>query len=284
MSRLGAASSALAVLASVTIPAILAALVVGCPGEAEDPTSVPSCPAGMRWDGIQCSKLAGANKKSAAVPHLLEGADVSGTFAMAGVRADGTQYAGAASITTISATSAMAGPMYRVVASVGKNSFEGLALRDGDVLSVGWSDGGADFGVVSYLRQPDQSLDGVWFGAGAKTLGKELLVGGTPNMTGMWKITEGQDPSGAAYGGSVDVGLSEGVHRLRWHIGSQNLRGVGILGQSNGHPLLSVGFNQTGDFGVTQYRILSSGAKLEGKWAQFAEGTLEQGSETLTRQ
>lgn len=255
--------------------AACALLAMGCPSQAADPSAQPNCRAGERWDGHACVATLLPAKPHV---HSPEGIDVSGTFTVAGVRADGKPYDGSAIISRVE------GAMFHVKWTIGNAPYEGVAIRDGDLLSAGWSESAGDSAVVSYLVQPTAkgpTLDGIWFGNGMNGLGREVLIGGTSNLTGIWSIREGVDESGQTYGGTVSIGLTDSVHHLTWQVGEQTYRGLGLRNAAG--DVFSCGFNSTGNFGVVQYQIVSAGAKLVGKWAEWTQSTPTLGTETLTR-
>ena len=198
--------------------------------------------------------------------------DVVGSCAIAGAGADGKQYTGKADIEKIG------GEMYKGSWLIGKTNFQSICFRDDDILSCGWS-GKHDLGVVAYLVKPDNSLDGVWFEEKNTSLGKEFLVGGNSNLLGTYTVKTGETPSKKKYTGTVEISFESGVYKLKWKTGKTTLEGLGLR---NG-DVLTAGFNETGDFGVLQYRIKNGGKVLTGQWAQTKQATPGPGIETLTK-
>lgn len=199
--------------------------------------------------------------------------DVVGSFKIAGAGADGKQYVGTAVISKIG------GEMYKGTWTIGGSSMStGICFRDEDILSCGWS-AKHDLGVVAYLVKDDNSLDGVWFEEQHSVLGKEFLVGGNNNLLGTYTIKTGETPEKKKYTGTVEIGVKGGVYQLKWKTGGGSFEGLGLR---NG-DVLTAGFNNSGDFGVLQYRIKKGGKVLTGQWAQTKQSASGAGIETLTK-
>lgn len=211
-------------------------------------------------------------KSGAGAKEMGSSIDVAGSYAISGAGSDGKQYTGNAVISKIG------GEMYKGNWVIGSTNFESICFRDDDILSCGWS-GKHDLGVVAYLVKPDNSLDGVWFEEQNTSIGKEFLVGGNNNLLGTYVIKTGETPSKKKYSGTVEISFSSGVYKLKWKTGKSTFEGLGIR---NG-DVLTAGFNNSGDFGVLQYRIKNSGKMLTGQWAQSKQSVPGLGIETLTR-
>lgn len=211
-------------------------------------------------------------KSGAGAKEMAGSYDVTGSFKIAGAGPDGKQYTGTAGISKIG------GEMYKGTWTIGTSTSSGICFRDEDILSCGWSFK-HDLGVVAYLVKDDNSLDGVWFEEQHSVLGKEFLVGGNNNLLGVYAIKTGETPEKKKYTGTVDISLKSGVYNLKWKTGGSTFDGLGIR---NG-DVLTAGFNNTGDFGVLQYRIKKGGKMLTGQWAQTKQSTPGLGIETLTK-
>jgi len=198
--------------------------------------------------------------------------DVTGAYAINGAGSDGKQYTGTATISKIG------GEMYKGNWVIGSTNFQSICFRDEDILSCGWS-GKHDLGVVAYLVKPDNSLDGVWFEEQNTSIGKEFLVGGNNNLLGTYVIKNGETPSKKKYTGTVEISFASGVYKLKWKTGKTTFEGLGIR---NG-DVLTAGFNDSGDFGVLQYRIKNNGKMLTGQWAQSKQSVAGLGIETLSK-
>jgi len=206
--------------------------------------------------------------------------DLVGRYAIKGAGPDGVAYKGAATLARIG------GEMYRGTWTVGARTYEGTAFRDGDVLSCAWAKKGSSFGVVAYLVKDDNSLDGVWFMHSDDKLGKEVLVGGSSNLTGTYNIKKGETPKGDKYQGSATFSLKSGVYQITWKLGSSVIKGLGLR---NG-DVLSAGFTEDftigaegTSYGVLQYRITKAGSVLTGSWAQSSSKSPGVGTETMTK-
>ncbi len=89
----------------------------------------------------------------------------SGTYAVSGSNPGVGAYKGTLTI-------APRGEIYDVLWTIGKASYAGVGVVNGDTLSIAYSDGsGKWMGVVGYHQRPDGSLDGKWaiYGGNTKT-------------------------------------------------------------------------------------------------------------------
>ena len=81
-----------------------------------------------------------------------------GLYACRGSNADGSVYEGRVEI-------AARKGVYNLTWNVGEQTYVGVALREGDVLSVAWGipgEGGTAIGVVAYKIEKGGSLSGRW--------------------------------------------------------------------------------------------------------------------------
>ena len=204
-------------------------------------------------------------------------ASVAGSYALAGAGPDGVTYKGTAKIESI------AGEMYKGKWTIGTEVYQTICIRDADILSCAWSDSvkdSHDLGVMAYLVDDDDALDGVWFEAGGTALGHEVLASGNDNLVGSHKIKVGENPDKSKYTGTCDVSLKSGVLQLDWTLGKAKIRGLGIR---NG-DVVSVGFSDAGgNYGVLQYKITKGGKVLTGQWSQTGQKVPGTGTETMTR-
>lgn len=182
--------------------------------------------------------------------------NVVGSYTLYGATPDGKEYKGTAGIVKIG------GEMYKGTWTTGTVTSQGICFRDEDILSCGWSEK-HDLGVVAYLVRDDNSLDGVWFEENHTKLGKEYLVGGNDNLLGTYTIKNGETPEKVKYGGKAEFKIKNGVYQIEWTQGKHKFKGLGLR---NG-DVLTAGFNDTGNFGVLQYRIKKGGKFLTGQWA-----------------
>lgn len=260
-------------LRRLTSVASLAALpplaLLGCEREPRDPSAYsPECAPGTWWDGERCVRTTGALPVPA-----VSNDGVVGSFTVAGIRHTGKQYEGTAEITALAAD----GP-YKLTWTLTGETFHGVGIKRGDVLSVGWSEG-KDFGVVDFVAKGDGNLEGLWYDASSSAPGHELLTGGTPSLAGAYTIQKGVAPSGTTYTGTCDLAVTGDLHTLIWHVGKDTFRGLGV--RDGG--VLSVGFTtaDSGNFGVVQYKL--AGAQLVGRWAEWSQKVPNLGTETLTK-
>ena len=211
-----------------------------------------------------------------------DGIDIVGSYGLRGAGPDGKTYSGSGTVSRIG------GEMYNASWLIGGVTYKGIAFRDGDVLSCGWTeqkgggDNNRDLGVIAFLVKDDgNTLDGVWFEPDETTLGKETLSGGSGSLTGLYQITAGETPTThKKYTGTVNIALKSGVFNMTWNIGGGTSRGLGIR---NGDVLSAAFTDQPHLFGVLQYRITKGGAELTGQWAQSGQATAGTGTETMTK-
>lgn len=195
-------------------------------------------------------------------------ADLAGSYAVAGTNADGSAYDGALRVSR-------RGALYQFSWATG-NDYEGVGVRRGDVVAVGW--GGEGCGVAVYgVRRAGSELDGVWAFYGQEATGTERALRGTGHegsVAGSFEMG-GTGLDGAAYGGVLTVAPDGPLYRLTWETGPETYEGVGLrdgdaLGASFGADTC----------GVALYRVRRDGA-LVGTWTTSGLGAL--GTETATR-
>jgi hypothetical protein len=262
--------------------AIVCAMPLGCPPEPNDASEygerAPQCPAGSTWDNYRCVADSVAcpdgsswdHGKCVALPSPVSDPLV-GAWSVEGAQPTGSTYTGDAAISK-------SGDAFHIIWSIGGQSYSGVGVRRGDIVSVGWSDG-EDHGVVDFDAKGDGTLNGTWFDAKGDKPGREVLAGGTPSLPGVYSITQGIAPDGTSYTGTCDLAVTGELHTLVWHVGKATFRGFGI----RSGPVLSVGFSTapTGNFGVIQYRVV--GNKLVGRWAEWSQKVVQLGRETLVK-
>ena len=95
--------------------------------------------------------------------------DVGGTYSVQGTNFDGTTYEGMAEIVASSDATCT------ITWTTGPTSSEGICMRDGNALAVGYTLGDA-VGLGIYLIQEDGVLDGTWTIAGQLGSGTEVLT------------------------------------------------------------------------------------------------------------
>ena len=98
----------------------------------------------------------------------LNAADIVGQYSCVGTNPTGGQYMGVVVI-------AKDAQRYSVKWTVGNESYAGIGLLEGDVLSVSWTVQGMP-GVVVYKRAPGGKLNGRWTVQGLKGVFTERLT------------------------------------------------------------------------------------------------------------
>jgi hypothetical protein len=261
------------------MPLLVGLFVAGCVPEPRDASEYsPQCPPGATWDNYRCVAdsvecPAGSSWQSGqcvALPSPISDPLV-GAWTVEGAQPTGSTYSGDAAISK-------SGDAFHFIWSIGGQSYSGVGVRRGDIVSVGWSDGD-DHGVVDFEAKGDGTLTGTWFDAKGERPGREVLAGGTPSLAGVYSITQGITPEGGSYGGTCDLAVTGELHTLVWHVGKATFRGFGIRSGS----VLSVGFSTApnGNFGVIQYQV--QGNKMVGRWAEWSQKVVDLGHETLIK-
>jgi len=152
----------------------------------------------------------------------------------------------------------------------------GIAVpRDGK-LYAGWSSNSAVAGVSVYDVDGGR-LVGAWATMNSgEAVGEEVLEG-SDTLGGQYKIASGKLPgSGQVYGGTVSIAPTSETFDVRWSIGADGYRGVGIRTGS----VLVVGWAPgTAGAGVSVYDVTQE--SLKGVWA--APGSAQLGHEELRR-
>lgn len=169
----------------------------------------------------------------------------------------------------------------------------GVAFRDDNLLSCGWSAKPQDGDVMAYMISADM-LEGAWFEAGGTQLGSEVLVP-TPQrrislstLSGTYKIHQGKNPDGSSYTGTATITRVTGGgvtatdgYKIDWLVAGAHQLGVCLLSSAAAtYAELSCGFADTStNYGATSY-IVSPDGKLTGRWIQSLDGRIGLGSET----
>lgn len=95
------------------------------------------------------------------------------------------------------------------------------------------------------------------------------------NIAGNYTISEGKNPNGSTYKGSVSItpAAAPNLFNLSWKVGASSFAGLGI----QDGDLLAVGWSTTPKVGVVVYKV--NGGRMEGKWA--SPGAKQLGTEVL---
>ncbi len=94
-------------------------------------------------------------------------AGIAGSYRVIGINPNGSSYQGALTVTE-------RGPTYEFVWKTGDATFIGVAIRQGDIVSVGW--GTKPCGVISYRIDADGTLRGMFSAHGFYLIGTEDAV------------------------------------------------------------------------------------------------------------
>jgi hypothetical protein len=173
-----------------------------------------------------------------------------GVYRAAGASPDGSRYRGMAAIITEN-------DRLRFTWWIGTRVFSGIGQAAGHTVTVEW---GEPHPVV-YTFGTDGSLDGKW-ADGRATDRLELFARAAPGQVpipdGRYR-TNGQNPNGTRYTGTVSIVERSGQFEFGWQVGASRYRGTGKLDRN----LLTV------DWGSAQPIVYALGQDggLRGLWA-----------------
>ena len=201
--------------------------------------------------------------------------DIAGTYDAQGKLPGGKGYNGAVKIVPYGAAHAI---LWKLDSGAG---YEGLAIRQGNVLGAAYTMGKIPFGLVVY-RIAGGLLDGEWISSGDRKgeLGRETLEG-PATLSGKYQITLGQNRDGTTnYTGEVAIKPEGDTYLLAWYVPKLAYVGRGVrVGD-----VLVVAYGQSTDPrklpGVVAYKVDGPNT-MTGVWA--TAGAPATGSETLNR-
>ena len=201
--------------------------------------------------------------------------DIAGLYNAQGQYPGGKDYSGAVKIVPYGSAHAI---LWKLA---GGQGYEGLALRQGNVLGAAYTTGKIPFGLVVY-RVAGGVLDGEWVSSGdpKAELGRETLEG-PATLDGTYKITLGQNRDGTTnYTGQVIIKRDGPTYVLAWLVPKLAYVGRGVrIGD-----VLVVAYGRGQDArklpGVVAYRIEDADSMV-GVWA--TAGAPATGTETLQR-
>lgn len=149
------------------------------------------------------------------------------------------------------------GKGYRLKWYTNAGSYEGVALKQGKNIFVGW--GNSTYGVVAYKINKDGTLAGDWMASQGKVAGTETLSGGKPGVIeGKYKVNGAMGEK--AYQGGITIKKTGTVYQLSWQLKPDGQKGVGIIVGD----YLVVGWGFGTSFGVVNYTV--NGNKMLGRW------------------
>jgi hypothetical protein len=201
--------------------------------------------------------------------------DVAGLYDIQGKFPNGKNYGGAVQIAPFGSAHAI---LWKLADGQG---YEGLAIRQGNVLGAGYAAGKLPFGLVVY-RVAGGVLDGEWVTSGdpKAELGRETLEG-SATLGGSYKITLGQNRDGTTnYTGEVIIKPDGDTYLMAWMVPKLAYVGRGVrIGD-----VLVVAYGRGQDPrklpGVVAYKINDANT-MDGVWA--TPGANATGTETLKR-
>ncbi len=201
--------------------------------------------------------------------------DVAGLYDIQGKFPNGKDYGGAVKIVPFGSAHAI---LWKLADGQG---YEGLAIRQGNVLGAGYAAGKLPFGWVVY-RVAGGVLDGEWVTSGdpKAELGRETLEG-PATLGGKYKITLGQNRDGTTnYTGEVIIKPDGDTFLVAWMVPNLAYVGRGVrIGD-----VLVVAYGRGQDPrklpGVVAYKIDDANA-MDGIWA--TAGSPQTGTEALKR-
>jgi hypothetical protein len=212
--------------------------------------------------------------------------DFAGRYAATGVTPQGGNYKGEVQIEPVGKLQVV---LWKLESGA---AYKGIGIRQGDKLGVGYGGPDTKFGIAVY-QVNGGTLQGVWADSRdlKSELGKETLEG-SPNLSGTYKITLGQNRDGITnYTGTIEIKRNGNSFLFFWPTKVPSL-GVGVL--IDDMLVVAYGSNPAKLPGVVGYK--ASGADtMNGTWAflemqKAANGNFnvappkQAGTETLKRQ
>lgn len=193
-------------------------------------------------------------------------ADIAGDYAVVGTYEDGSPYKGALAVIKH-------GDVYQFRWTAGKQ-FDGIGIPNGNVVAVAFTSrgDGKGCGVVTYQVLADGTLEGKWGYWGVNESGTEKGTRTTGSALEGEYNTQGTNPNGNTYKGSLVVARQAGGYSFVW---SNNTSGFGI----RQGDVVSVGLGGP-RCAFVAYEIKPHGV-LEGIWGGY--GSNKTGTEKATR-
>lgn len=216
------------------------------------------------------SNPAGNENSTVRTPERSTNGDLGGSYAVKGIGPDGSTYQGEVIVTKRDA-------VYQMSWKVGRESYDGVAVQDGNTLAAAYTTGasGKGCGAVIYKINSDNSLDGKWGEWGVNSTGTEKAapVGQLNNSVGVFSVS-GSNADGSDYTGKLTVTKSGNeVYQFAWETGSKFV-GTGVkMGE-----YLAAGSGSK-QCGFVIYEI--KGETLQGKWG--VPGSTALGTETAAK-
>jgi len=127
----------------------------------------------MNWRGRLAFLLVLLSVFAVGPAAVLAQTPLSGQYECQGANPDGSgQYAGQVTVESDK------GGAYKFKWKLGGQSYSGIGILNGNIVSVAYSGGGKDFGIVVYsIQDGGNTLSGNWiFYPGGTELGKETLT------------------------------------------------------------------------------------------------------------
>lgn len=240
--------------------AILALLVMGC-GQSED-----------KSPNTSNNSASNGNKNStSSSPTPAKDADVAGSYSITGKNPSGQSYDGALTIKKQD-------QVYQFSWSVAGSSYDGVGVRDGNLIAVGYGAGenGKGCGAAIYRRTGEKTMEGRLGGWGINKVGIQNLTLIKETNDGLIFSVSGSDTDGSDYKGELFVAQSKtDVYHFAFAEGGKaKYIGTGIkVGDYFG---AGMGVKQCG---YVVYEV--KGDKLEAAWGVIGNDAL--GTEIATR-
>lgn len=164
---------------------------------------------------------------------------------------NGTSYQGAINFSK-------KGAGYHLQWNTNAGSYQGIALKNGNNLFVGW--GNSTYGVAAYKINKDGTLSGKWMASEGNASGTENLSGGKPNVIeGAYQVNGAMGEK--AYQGTLSIKKTGTTYQIDWQLKPAGQKGVGIIVGD----YLVVGWGFGTSFGVVNYT--KKGNKMLGRWS-----------------
>ena len=240
---------------------ILALLVLGCSGS-DNKTANTS--------NMTSNNSSTDNKSNSTTSSTSKTGDVAGDYTITGKNPSGQTYQGDMTIKKQD-------EVYQLSWNVGGSSFDGVGVRDGNLIAIGYGagDNGKGCGAAIY-KIGDKMLEGKLGGWGISKVGTQTAIQLKESKDGDIYTVSGTDTDGSNYKGELFVGISKSdvYHFAYADNGKAKYVGTGIkVGDYFG---AGMGVKQCG---YVVYDV--SGSKLEAAWGVIGDDKL--GTEIATR-
>lgn len=245
--------------------AILALVVLGC-SNSDDKAANTSNTASN-----SSSNDGKSNSNSTTSPSKDSGDDVAGSYSITGKNPSGQAYQGDLTIKKQDA-------VYQFSWSVAGSSYDGVGVREGNLIAVGYGSGDSGKGCgAAIYKISDKMLEGKLGGWGFNSVGTQTAILLKSSDKGEVYTVTGTDTDGSDYSGELFVATSKSaVYQFAFaNNGKAKYVGTGI--KVDDYFGAGMGIDKKCGYSIYEVR----GDKLEAAWGIIGDGKL--GTELATR-